>query len=95
MWDAVRTRETGEGGSGRTQEILIPKTRADDFRGEIEHIGALLDGQLKDSPVSLERGMETMLVVAAALRSSEEGCSVTIDYSRGPGLAAIVPGGGS
>ncbi len=93
--DAVRTRETGGGGSGGTQEILIPKTRADDFRGEIEHIGALLDGQLKDSPVSLERGIETMLVVAAALRSSEEGCRVTIDYSRGPGLAAIVPGGGS
>jgi predicted dehydrogenase len=91
--DAVRVLETGEGKPGSPEEILIAKTRPDDFRGEIEHIGALLDGEVKDSPVSLERGLETMLVVAAALRSSEEGRMVTIDYSRGLHLGAILSSG--
>lgn len=80
---------------GERSEIRIPKTRPDDFRGEIEHIGALLDGSVKDSPVSLERGLETMLVVAAAIRSSEEGRSVTIDYTRGPSLSALDSGPGA
>jgi predicted dehydrogenase len=78
--------------SGERSETRIPKTRPDDFRGEIEHIGALLEGNHKDSPVSLERGLETMLVVAAAIRSSEEGRSVTIDYTRGPSLSALDSG---
>ncbi|MEE2675074.1 MAG: Gfo/Idh/MocA family oxidoreductase [Myxococcota bacterium] len=78
--------------NGERSETRIPKTRPDDFRGEIEHIGALLEGRVKDSPVSLERGLETMLVVAAAIRSSEEGRSVTIDYTRGPSLSALDSG---
>lgn len=82
--DAVRTRTTAEGGSGEVMETRIAKTRPDDFRGEALHVGALLEGTVKDSPVSLERGLETMLVVAAALRSSETGRTVTIDYARGP-----------
>jgi predicted dehydrogenase len=86
--DAVRARAQGEAGEGR--ELLIPKTRPDDFRGEIEHIAALLGGDAKDSPVSLERGLETMLVVAAALRSSAEGRTVAIDYAHGPGPEALV-----
>ena len=81
--DAVRTP---------TEEILIPKSRPDDFRAEIEHIGELLAGDVKDSPLSLERGLETMLVIAAAIRSSEEGRTVTIDYSRGPCLGALESG---
>jgi predicted dehydrogenase len=90
--DAIRTRRIGDGASGEIEETLIAKTRPDDFRGEIEHIEGLLEGSVKDSPVSLERGLETMLVVAAALRSSEEGGVVSIDYSRasrGPLLDAL------
>ena len=79
----------GAGGASSVEEVLIPKTRPDDFRGELEHIGALLAGDDKDSPVSLERGLETMLVVAAALRSHREGRRVGIDYSRGLGLEAL------
>ena len=78
--------------NGERSEIRIPKTRPDDFRGEIEHIGVLLETDGKDSPVSLERGLETMLVVAAAIRSSEEGRTVTIDYTRGPSLSALDSG---
>lgn len=81
--DAVRTPQGEE---------RIAKTRPDDFRGEVAHIADLLAGNVKDSPVSLERGLETMLVVAAAIRSSEEGRLVTIDYSRGPRLEALETG---
>lgn len=85
--DAIRTRLAG----GETEVTLIPKTRPDDFRGEVAHLGELLAGPPKDSPVSLERGLETMLVVAAALRSSDESRSVGIDHSRGASLQALVP----
>jgi len=77
------------GGPGKQEEIRIPKTRPDDFRGEVEHIGALLAGDVEDSPVSLERGLETMLVIAAALRSHREGRRVRIDYSRGLGPESL------
>ena len=88
--DAVRRCVGAADGPGDVEEVLIPKSRPDDFRGEVEHIGALLAGDGKDSPVSLERGLETMLVIAAALRSNREGRSVGIDYSRGLGLEALV-----
>jgi predicted dehydrogenase len=87
--DAVRRSVAASGGAGELEEVLIPKTRPDDFRGEVEHIGALLAGEGKDSPVSLERGLETMLVVAAALRSHREARRVSIDYSRGLRLEAL------
>ena len=88
--DAVRRCVRAADGPGDVEEVLIPKSRPDDFRGEVEHIGALLAGDGKDSPVSLERGLETMLVIAAALRSNREGRSIGIDYSRGLGLEALV-----
>jgi predicted dehydrogenase len=62
---------------------LLPKTRADDFIAEIDHLAAVLEGRVADSPISLERGLETMLVIAAALKSHEQGRRVTIDWSRG------------
>lgn len=82
--DAVVTHAAGE---TRTEEIA--KTRPDDFRNEILHVEDLLAGTVKDSPVSLERGLETMLVVAAALRSDAERRVVEIDYARGLGPEAI------
>ncbi len=91
--DAIRTKASRV---GDVEETLIAKTRPDDFLGEIHHIGSLLEGNAsirgKDSPVSLERGLDTMLVVAAAIRSSEEGRSVTIDHARGPSLDALRSG---
>ncbi|MDP6626140.1 MAG: tetratricopeptide repeat protein, partial [Nitrospinota bacterium] len=36
------------------------------FMGEIDHIQDILGGNIKESPVSLERGLETMMVIAAA-----------------------------
>jgi len=82
--DAVRTLA-----DGKEDTVLIPKTRPDDFRGEVLHVEELLAGTVKNSPVSLERGLETMLVIAAALRSDAERRVVEIDYARGLGLEAL------
>jgi len=82
--DAVRTLADGV-----SETLLIPKTRPDDFRGEVLHVEELLAGTVKDSPVSLERGLETMLVIAAALRSDALRRVVEIDYTRGLGPEAL------
>ena len=39
--DAVRRCVGAADGPGDVEEVLIPKSRPDDFRGEVEHIGAL------------------------------------------------------
>lgn len=77
--DAIRTGLRGEA----VQETRIARSRPDDFQPEIEHIGELLEGRTDASPISLERGLETMLVVAAAIRSNAERRTVTIDYEKG------------
>ena len=75
--DAVRMQHAGS----EPVERLIAKTRRDDFRPEIEHIARLLgDADARAaSPVSIERGLDTMLVVAAAIRSNDERRSILID----------------
>ena len=65
------------------QTQLFEKTRADDFKVEIEHLEQILDGTIRESPISLQRGLDTMMVVAAAFRSSEQKRTVTIDWSAG------------
>jgi predicted dehydrogenase len=73
------------GASGSVvHESGFGKTRPDDFKGEIDHIGRLLTGSAAaDSPIHLHRGLETMLVIAAAHRSAQEKRPVFIDYSKG------------
>lgn len=68
--------ETGE-------PTLLPKTRADDFKAEIDHLAGILEGRVRTSPISLDRGLDTMLVVAAAFKSHREGRRVAIDWSAG------------
>ena len=77
--DGIRTWQ----GEGAIEETRLAKTRPDDFRPEVEHIAGLLEGRTENSPVSLTRGLETMLVVAAAIQSSREGRTVAIDYGKG------------
>ena len=78
-------------GNSKTQEKLISKTRSDDFKGEIIHIGELLGGTIKpeDSPISLERGLETMMVICATFISDELKRTVKINYEKGFNKAAI------
>jgi predicted dehydrogenase len=77
--DAVRCQKTGEAG----ETVVIPKKRPDDFIEELKHIADQLDHPAASSPIQLERGLDTMLVVAAAHASERQRCRIKIDYSRG------------
>jgi predicted dehydrogenase len=74
----------GTSGSA-TQQTGFPKTRPDDFKGEIDHIERLLNGTDAPtaSPIHLHRGLETMLVIAAAHMSARAKRPVYIDYTSG------------
>ena len=51
---------------------------------QIEHLEEILrNGTAGDSPIALKRGLETMLVVAAAHLSSQLRRPVGIDYGAG------------
>ncbi len=65
------------------------KTRPDDFVQELRHIEETLASEPADSPISLQRGLDTMLVVAAAHRSVREKRAVRIDYTKGYTNAAL------
>ena len=83
--DAVRIYDMKEA----VKEELFPKTRPDDFRGEIDHLDEMLQGGVKESPISFQHGVETMQIVAAAFRSQETGRTIGIDNDRGFGLEAL------
>ncbi|HRE15481.1 MAG TPA: Gfo/Idh/MocA family oxidoreductase [Rhodocyclaceae bacterium] len=69
--------------AGVVSNTRVSKTRPDDFVQELKHIEAVLEGSLADSPISLVRGLETMMVIAAAHKSAMEKRVVRIDYSKG------------
>ncbi len=70
--------------NGKTKTKNISKTRPDDFYEEMKHIElAIQNKNIYDkSPISLERGLETMLVIAAAHLSAKKNRKVFIDYSK-------------
>ena len=83
--DAVRVRTA----DGAVEEERITKTRPDDFLAELRAIQDCCgDGSAADG-ILIERGFDTQLVLAAALRSAETGRQVTVDYSRDYGLSAL------
>ena len=63
----------------------MSKTRPDDFYEEMKHIdSAIKNKDIYDkSSISLERGLETALVIAAAHLSAKNNCTVSIDYDKG------------
>ena len=71
------------------QDFIVEKRRPDDFIAELQHIRDVLDGRLNVSPITLERGLDTMLVIAAAHQSAHSGRTVTIDYEQGYSSAAL------
>ncbi len=77
-------------GDGTTVDEKVRKTRPQDFISELTHIADALVGDASASPISLARGLDTMLVVAAAHRSAETGRAVGIDYSKGYRPSAIL-----
>lgn len=81
------------GSPGSTpEEALFAKTRADDFKAEIDHLAAIMDGVVTDSPIALDRGLDTMMVIAAAFRSHALGRRVAIDWTKGYVPEAIAQG---
>jgi predicted dehydrogenase len=85
--DAVRWQKKG----AALEEKLFPKKRPDDFKGEIDHAEAILQGRVQNSPIALERGLESMMVVAAAHVSHRLKRTVAINYEAGWTLEAIQP----
>ena len=83
--DAVFYREE----DGETHKELIHKTRPDDFIGEIDHTQDVLEGNVKESPISLEKGLDTMMVISAAYRSYNTKKTVNINYENGYNIDAI------
>ncbi len=71
------------------EKRLIRRTRPDDFIGEIEHIRDILEGSVSKSSIALERGLETMLVMAAAHLSHKTKKNVLINYNAGYTLEAL------
>ncbi len=75
---------------GAVEEKPFAKTRPDDFIRELSHIEtALREGTEADSPIALERALDTMLVIAAAHRSARAGATQRIDYAAGYGEQAL------
>ena len=68
--------------NGEIFEKKFTKTRFDDFQYEIKHIENLLKGidDIKDSPISLQKGLEAMQIIAAAYQSNEKKKTIKIDY---------------
>ena len=82
--DAVIFQQDGADAEQRRTE----KTRPDDFIRELHHIEDVL-ARDTESPISLERGLDTMLVIAAAHESARTGQTVQIDLAAGYTLSAL------
>lgn len=76
-------------GKGLTEEFIVEKNRPADFIQELQHIEASLCSDAAASPISISRGLDTMLVVAAAHKSVREKRVIAIDYSAGYCEAAL------
>jgi len=70
-------------GDAEAERATIEKTRSDDFIAELEHLESVLEGRVDSDILLLDRGLDTMLIVAAAHRSAAEGRRIQIDYGAG------------
>lgn len=71
-------------------EQIFEKTRPDDFITELNHIENVLKNGIP-SPISIEAGLDTMLVIAAAHMSAQSGRTIRIDYTKGYTTNALTP----
>ena len=78
------------GTGDQTSEQVIEKKRPDDFIQELRHLETMMnEGSFVESPLALERGLETMMVLAAAHKSHDQRQTIKIDYSAGWSPAAL------
>lgn len=59
------------------------KTRSDDFILELQHIVAATEGDGAATDLTIERGLETMMLIAAAHHSSQQCKAIFIDWNNG------------
>lgn len=74
---------------GKPVAETFAKTRPQDFILELRHLTTALEGNTSKSPLAIERGLDTMMVVAAAHRSAQERRMVSIDWSQGYSTRAL------
>lgn len=67
----------------KEERFHFPKKRADDFIAELQHLHVHLQKGAPVSPLCLERGLDSMMVLCAAHLSQQKGCQVTIDATKG------------
>lgn len=72
--DAIMVHPTG----AQPEWTQVAKSRPDDFIEEIQHIEASLESGAPQSPLDLDFGLDTMLVVAAAHQSNAAGRRVQL-----------------
>lgn len=83
--DALERR----GGGAATAEVEeFAKSRADDFIAELSHVYDCV-ARDAESPIDISRGLDTMLVIAAAHLSAREGRVAAVDYALGYNLDAV------
>ena len=80
---------SGQVSTAETLNHRVRKTRPDDFIEELRHLAQALEIDPCASPISIRRGLETMLLIAAAHKSNELGRRVRIDYDKGFTAAAL------
>jgi predicted dehydrogenase len=76
-------------GDAEPSTTHIEKTRPQDFIRELQHIERALSSGSPPAHIGVERGLDTMLVIAAIHLSHRERQSIHIDYSKGYTLDAL------
>jgi predicted dehydrogenase len=69
--------------NGKVAVETFAKTRPDDFILELRHIASAMDDDKNASPLLLERGLDTMMVIAASHHSALTRRCVEIDWGQG------------
>ena len=91
-WSCNSSKGADEVSYGKNYELynekIFSKSRPDDFIAELKHINNQLSNT-EDSPISIERGFDTMLVIAACHKSAIEKRAISINYSSGYILDAL------
>ncbi len=77
------------GSDGKIMVETFAKTRPDDFIRELVHIATAMNGPLGQSPLAIERGLDTMMVVAATHHSAQTRRSIEINWSKGYSASAL------
>lgn len=77
--------------NGGTNLNEISKSRPDDFFEEMMHIERVYKNKklYSESPISLNSGLETMMVISASHMSAQNNCTISIDYKKGINTSAL------